>query len=774
MRLPFFRSNKPKAETPAPTPPRPAQRLISVPQRQTPATLPSPSRSSSTTAAAPVPVSKPVPTVRLVESPNPTPPAHPKGNQSNSNETKVTISAGSILTQLPPQVLTPHAHALLATTKISLPAAKLIPQLITGRITVPLSDLLSLLPSDALRSPLPVTANSQPITLPLAEVVAALPPDALAPANESSYSFDDPELENIPGLFDDKAEEAAVMKASAARKQSAADSISKSEPAPEASVTFTVRAIVDLLPDRVLTHPRAKLWNHCNLDAPVSLSLASILPQLPTGRVRVSLKFLTNALPNQIINTSLPDLAEETVSLPLAQIVSQLTPEMLGVEATQTSVGLDDLDIPDPFQEKSPAPAASTTPPTPVAAKPPVTIEPAISLDADAFNDDSLNIFTEKPAEPVAASAPQATPAPAPESDPVFDENFNIFAETEPVQPTPVTHDQPDAPVALSATPAPEPVETTVEPTTLPAEPASVPKPPVADDVAFAPVSPVETPAEPVVVNTAPEPEVLPEPVTTPEPVVPAAATLPLEEPTSTPAPEASSLCAPATETSAAESTDDEDESFTVPAPEPTAEESDRKFLVNINRCTAEDLQQIPGVGAALARRIVEYRNQNGQFKSIEELRNIPGIGRKTFRALAGVQARQLNRLLGVQHDHELPLQEIVRLTRQMCGVEGCILAMEDGLLLTGELPGDLDSNTVSVFAPQLFKKVGRYVRELRVGNARRITIFTDERPLSIFHAGEVYLIIVHDTRHFSKALLRRCERISEEIARMCRQRATV
>jgi hypothetical protein len=33
---------------------------------------------------------------------------------------------------------------------------------------------------------------------------------------------------------------------------------------------------------------------------------------------------------------------------------------------------------------------------------------------------------------------------------------------------------------------------------------------------------------------------------------------------------------------------------------------------------------------------------------------------------------------------------------------------------------------------------------------------------------------VVHDTVHFSKALLRRCERISQEIARLCRQRAVV
>jgi|GEM_PF-2321140 len=80
----------------------------------------------------------------------------------------------------------------------------------------------------------------------------------------------------------------------------------------------------------------------------------------------------------------------------------------------------------------------------------------------------------------------------------------------------------------------------------------------------------------------------------------------------------------------------------------------------------------------------------------------------------------------------------------------------------------------LSQLPSQFFKKIGRYMRELRVGQIRRFTIFTDQQLLSIFRAGEVYPIVIHDTRHFSIALLRRCERISQEIARLCRQRAIV
>ena len=52
---------------------------------------------------------------------------------------------------------------------------------------------------------------------------------------------------------------------------------------------------------------------------------------------------------------------------------------------------------------------------------------------------------------------------------------------------------------------------------------------------------------------------------------------------------------------------------------------------VNLNTATPAQLESLPGIGAKTAERIVEYREQHGGFKRIEDLMNVRGIGEKNF-----------------------------------------------------------------------------------------------------------------------------------------------
>ena len=55
---------------------------------------------------------------------------------------------------------------------------------------------------------------------------------------------------------------------------------------------------------------------------------------------------------------------------------------------------------------------------------------------------------------------------------------------------------------------------------------------------------------------------------------------------------------------------------------------------VNLNSATKDELVALPGIGPSKAQAIIDYRAQNGPFRSVDEVRKVRGIGEKLFQQI--------------------------------------------------------------------------------------------------------------------------------------------
>ncbi|NLY42594.1 MAG: hypothetical protein GX066_01175 [Clostridiaceae bacterium] len=58
---------------------------------------------------------------------------------------------------------------------------------------------------------------------------------------------------------------------------------------------------------------------------------------------------------------------------------------------------------------------------------------------------------------------------------------------------------------------------------------------------------------------------------------------------------------------------------------------NEKDSRININTADEDELMKLPGIGPATSKKIIDFREQNGGFKKIEDIKNVPGIGDKKF-----------------------------------------------------------------------------------------------------------------------------------------------
>ncbi len=64
------------------------------------------------------------------------------------------------------------------------------------------------------------------------------------------------------------------------------------------------------------------------------------------------------------------------------------------------------------------------------------------------------------------------------------------------------------------------------------------------------------------------------------------------------------------------------------------ADKNQNSHLININKATQAELESLTGIGSATAKKIINYREEHGTFKKIEDIKNVSGIGDAKFEAI--------------------------------------------------------------------------------------------------------------------------------------------
>ncbi|HEY0457222.1 MAG TPA: roadblock/LC7 domain-containing protein, partial [Verrucomicrobiae bacterium] len=101
--------------------------------------------------------------------------------------------------------------------------------------------------------------------------------------------------------------------------------------------------------------------------------------------------------------------------------------------------------------------------------------------------------------------------------------------------------------------------------------------------------------------------------------------------------------------------------------------------------------------------------------------------------------AKDLAELFGDAEKRNWTPNEIVHKTCLLPGLDGALIALQDGLLVASCMPPTWKTDTIAAFLPQIFGRMHQYTRELKMGELQSVTFTVDSGTLQIFNAGIIY-----------------------------------
>jgi competence ComEA-like helix-hairpin-helix protein len=214
---------------------------------------------------------------------------------------------------------------------------------------------------------------------------------------------------------------------------------------------------------------------------------------------------------------------------------------------------------------------------------------------------------------------------------------------------------------------------------------------------------------------------------------------------------------------------DDPEPVFVDTAPKPGA------VMINgidVNSAPADELvRRLNNVGRKLAEKIISERSLGGNFKNLLDLSRVPGIRGKKFERITGVPWRSelhrhrelIQQLVGVDDTAIPDVRAVAARFKELKSYTGCIIILEDGFVLASNWESE-SGDALGAFAPQMFKKIGKYVNHLKLGSIRCLTFFTEEQPITIVRSGKIFFAAVHAPNNFGRKQVEVVQALTEEL----------
>jgi competence ComEA-like helix-hairpin-helix protein len=201
----------------------------------------------------------------------------------------------------------------------------------------------------------------------------------------------------------------------------------------------------------------------------------------------------------------------------------------------------------------------------------------------------------------------------------------------------------------------------------------------------------------------------------------------------------------------------------------------------NINSASVEELMSLEGITETIAKNIVEFRTQNGPFKSVFDLVKVPRLSHSLFKRITGMpfSPTGYHRRYKLAHLLKLPVDQVTdfallaKALAEQPGFCGCVIADKDGLLLAQNKAEEFGENWGAV-AAAIMNHVRERIQLLPLGGVDSVSLGIKGNAVTIVASENVLLTVIHEGMKLTTVHLGLIQKVRLEIAWLLTRRAYV